>query len=101
MFGLLLSSHSSVPREIRLEGIPNGDVETLFEWLEAHGDRISQLGAIELGLHHLDKYPEIEPAIAKMTRSFIEDDVGEDARLAELAGLVVLVDGELARKLKS
>ena len=97
VFGLLLSSHSSVPREIRLEGIPNGDVKTLFEWLEAHGDCISQLGAIELGLHYLDKYPEIEPAIAKMTRSFIEDDVGEDGRLAELAGLVVLVDGELAR----
>jgi hypothetical protein len=96
-FSLLLSAHSSIPQEIRLNGISSDQVVQLLEWLGAHGDRISQLGSIELGLACLDDYPELEPAITKMTRMFIEDDDGEHGRLAQLAGLVVLVDGELAR----
>lgn len=94
---LLLSAHPSVPQEIRLNSISSDEVIKLFEWLEAHGDRISQLGAIELGLAHLDIYPEAEPIITRMTRAFVEEDAGEDGRFAQLAGLVVLVDGELAR----
>ncbi len=94
---LLLSAHSSIPQEIRLNGISNSEIVSLFEWLEAHGDRISQLGGIELGLAHLDIYPEVEPIITKMTRAFVEEATGEVGRLAQLAGLVVLVDGELAR----
>lgn len=94
---LLLSAHSSIPQEIKLHGISSDQVVKLFEWLEAHGDRISQLGAIELGVACLDTCPELEPVITKMTRAFVEDDEGEHGRLAQLAGLVVLVDGELAR----
>jgi hypothetical protein len=96
-FSLLLSAHQSIPQEIKLHEISRDQVKHLFEWLEAHGDRISQLGSIELGLACLDTYPELEPVITKMTRMFIEDDDGEAGRLAQLAGLVVLVDGELAR----
>jgi hypothetical protein len=94
---LLLSAHSSIPQQIRLNSVPRSEVKTLFEWIETHGDRISQLGAIELGLAHLDVYPELEPSITKIVRAFIDETTDDDGRLAQLAGLVVLVDGELAR----
>jgi len=94
---LLLSAHPFIPQEIRLNGLSNSEVIKLFEWLEVHGDRISQLGGIELGLAHLDVYPELEPIITRMTRAFVEEDTEKVGRLTQLAGLVVLVDGELAR----
>jgi hypothetical protein len=96
-FSLLLSAHSLIAQEIKLHEIPRDQVIELFGWLEAHGDRISQLGSIELGLACLDDYPDLEPIITKMVRMFVDDDDREDGRLAELAGLIVLVDGELAR----
>jgi hypothetical protein len=45
----LLSAHSFIPKTIGLEGISEKELLELFEWLEGHGDRISQLGAAELG----------------------------------------------------
>jgi hypothetical protein len=94
---LLLSVHSGIPQEIRLNNFSNNEIIKLFEWLEGHGDRISQLGGIELGLAHLDGLPELEPVITKMIQGFVDGESGEQGRLAELAGLIVLVDGELAR----
>ena len=94
---LLLSAHSSIPQEIELDGISSGEFLKLLEWLEVHGDCISQLGAIELGLARLDIYPDAEPIITKMTRAFVEEETGDEGRFGQLTGLVVLVDGELAR----
>jgi hypothetical protein len=93
---LLLSAHSAIPQELALNDFAEGEVIKLFEWLEAHGDRISQLGGIELGIAHLDIYPRIEPIITRMIQTFVKEDAGEQGRLAELAGLIVLVEGELA-----
>lgn len=94
---LLLSAHPAVPQEIRLNNLPKNEVIELFKWLVGHGDRISRLGAIELGLAHLNSFPELEPFITKMVQGFVDEDAGEKGRLAQLAGLIVLVDGELAR----
>jgi hypothetical protein len=63
---------------------------------ELHGDRISQLGALEFGLARLDLYPSLEPIITKMISAFLADR-HEDGRVSDLSGLIVLVEGELAR----
>jgi hypothetical protein len=94
---LLLSAHSAMPQELALNDFSEEEVIRLFKWLEAHGDGISQLGGIELGIAHLDVYPTVEPIITKMIQTFVNEDAGEQGRLAELAGLIVLVEGELAR----
>lgn len=94
---LLLSAHSAVAAEIKLDKFSEAEVIRLFEWLEAQGDRISQLGGIELGLSNLDIYPGLESVITRMVQTFVNEDVEDQGRLAELAGLIVLVDGELAK----
>ena len=74
------------------------EVIQLFEWLEGSGDRISQLGGIELGFAQLDAFPELEPFLLRLTRTFLNDDPDDnDGRLSLLSSLVVLVDGEFAR----
>jgi hypothetical protein len=94
---LLLSSHSFIPKTISLVGISEKEMLELFEWLEAHGDRMSQLGAVELGLAHLDEFPKLEPVITKMINTLVADSIEDDGRLATLSGLIVLTEGEIAR----
>ena len=75
------------------------DVLRVFQWLTDHGDRISQVGAIECGLRHLDLFPEIEPYLAVMARMISADDPEDSGgRLKLLSSLVALVEGEVIRQ---
>ena len=68
------------------------------EFLEEHGDRISQLGAIEVGLRVLPRSPEIEVALMRLIEQILNDDAeGETSGFQLLSALFVLVDGELSR----
>src|SRR6185436_18369948 len=70
----------------------------VYEWLERQGDPVSQVGAIECGLAHLELYPELEAIIGRIVQKVIADNPdSEDGRLKLLCSMVVLVDGELAR----
>ena len=55
-----LSAHQMVSEVIDLTTARREDVEGVFRWLVEHGDRVSQVGAIECGLRHLPMFPEIE-----------------------------------------
>ena len=95
----LLSSHQMISENVDLTAVPREEVVRVFQWLATHGDRISQVGAIECGLQHLDVVPEIEPWLAAMIRVISADDPEDPAgRLKLLSGLVVLVDGEMSRR---
>ena len=96
---LLLSSHQMVSEVVDLTMVSFGEVRRVFEWLIDHGDRISQIGAIECGLRHLDSLPEIEPFLVAMTREIGADDPEDPGgRLKLLSSLVVLVEGEVIRR---
>ena len=88
-----------VSEVIDLTAVPRGDVERAFRWLTNHGDRVSQVGAIECGLRHLALFPEIEGALVALIRE-VSEDQPEDAsgRLRLLSGLVMLVEAEVARR---
>ena len=95
----LLSSHQMVSEVVDLTMVPLQEVRRVFEWLTDHGDRISQIGAIECGLRHLDSLPEIEPFLVAMTREISADDPGDpEGRLRLLSSLVVAVEGEVIRR---
>jgi hypothetical protein len=49
LYSLLLSSHSSLTSEINVDLLSSEELLCAYEFLEEHGDRISQLGAIEVG----------------------------------------------------
>ncbi len=95
----VLSSHQMISQIIDLTAVPREEVVRTYEWLANHGDRISQVGAIECGLQHFDSVPEIEPWLAAMIQVIGADDPEDPAgRLKLLSGLVVLVDGEISRR---
>ena len=98
-FLFALSAHEMVSEVIDLASARREDVERVFCWLVEHGDRVSQVGAIESGLRHLALFPEIEGHLLGLV-SAVASDEPQDAsgRLSLLSGLVMLVEGEVARR---
>ena len=98
LFSLFLSSHCALTSEIGIEHLAGEDLVGAFDFLEKRGDRISQLGAIEVGLRVLRERPEIEPFIIRLTEQIRDDDVDRPASgFKLLSASFLLVDGELSR----
>lgn len=95
---LYLSFHSDLTAEIKVEGLETKNLIRAFEFLEANGDRVSQLGAIDVGLRILPSSPEIEPFILRIIKQIRADNVNEaTSEIRLFSALFVLVDGELSR----
>lgn len=98
LFSLFLSSHSALTAEISVEHLVSEDLVRAFDFLEKRGDRISQLGAIEVGLRVLPERPEIESVIIRLIEQIRDDDVdGPASGFKLLSALFLLVEGELSR----
>jgi hypothetical protein len=95
---LLFSSHSLFSTAFPLDEYPTDDVVKFFGQLGESGDRISQVGGLEAGLLHLDKFPELEPHIVRIAELVAADDPEDpEGRMTLLSSLIVLVEGEMAR----
>ena len=98
LFSLFLSSHAALTDEISVDQLNDEDLVRAFDFLDKHGDRISQLGAIEVGLRILPSRPEIEQALIHLIEQIRDDDVdGQASDFKLLSALFCLVDGELSR----
>lgn len=98
LFSLLLSSHSTLTAEIDIEQLGNEELVRAFEFLDKHGDIISQLGAIEVGFRILVLRPEIEPILIRLIQRLRDDDDNvEDSSYRLISSLFIFVDGELSR----
>lgn len=97
LLSLLLSSHSLNLSKIEIDKINKEKLVHAYDWLKNHGDRISQLGAIELGLSILDKQPDLEPFIKDMIEQIRDDNVeAKQSRFQLLSSLIIFVEGELS-----
>lgn len=95
---LYLSWDSNLTNEIDVDQLDIKDLIRAFTFLQEYGDRISQLGAIEIGIRVLSAKPEIEPFIVKLLKQIQEDDPeGSNSEFKLLSALIVLVYGELSR----
>ena len=95
---LFLSSHSALTAEIGVEHLESEDLVRAFDFLENPGDRISQLGAIEIGLRVLPERPELESVLIRLVEQIRDDDAdGSASGFKLLSALFVLIDGELSR----
>lgn len=95
---LLLSSHSALTAEIRVERLEKEGLVHALDFLEKCGDRISQLGAVEVGLRVMSEIPEIEPSLIRLIRQIRDDTLdGPESRFRLLSTLFFFVDGELSR----
>ena len=98
LFSLFLSSHSALTAEINTDHLLPEKLEKAFDYLEKHGDMLSRLGALEVGLRILPNRPEVEPFLLRLVRRIRDDDVeGKSSEFKLFSALFVLVDGELAR----
>ena len=98
LFSLFLSSHPALTAEISVELLERDDLVRAFDFLVASGDRISQLGAIEVGLRVLPERPEIQPFLLRLIAQIRDEDVyRSESRFKLLSILFKLVDGELSR----
>ncbi len=94
---LLLSSHSSVVDEIKIDPKFKTDVIEAYESIESNGDLVSQLGAIELGISQLHDWPEIEACLTAMLKRICEEDPDDsESRFGLLSSLIIMVEGELS-----
>jgi len=95
---LLLSSHSALTSGIDIGTVDGNDLLRAFDYLAKHGDSLSQLGAIEIGLSVISKLPELAPVLVHLIEGIRDDDVeGSAEGVSLLSALFVLVDGELSR----
>jgi hypothetical protein len=95
----LLSSHSLLADLVDVSAIPRQTVVDAFLWIASHGDRVSQVGAIECGLRILKEWPELEASLTAMTRALVLDDPTDfGGRLQLASALIALVEGEIARR---
>jgi hypothetical protein len=95
---LYLSVHSDLTDQINVEHLESQDIVRAFELLEVIGDRVSQLGAIEVGLRILPNIPDIKPIIIRLIKQIRDDDVeSSESGFRLLSALFILVDGELSR----
>ena len=98
LFSLFLCSHPSLTAEINTERLGDEDLVRAFNFLEKYGDRISQVGAVEVGLRIISERPGLEAVLIRLIEQ-IRDDKVDDASsgFKLLSALFGLVDGELSR----
>ncbi|MFC5700159.1 hypothetical protein ACFPVX_02600 [Cohnella faecalis] len=96
MFSLFLSSHLSLTSEIDVDHLSNEELVRAYDFLDKNGDRLSQIGAIEIGLRIFTTRPEIEQHLIRLIEQIRDDDSGaSDSRFKLLSTLFMFVDSEL------
>ena len=99
LFSLFLSSHASLTAEMPIDQLSDDELAAAFDFLDKHGDRLSQLGGIEVGFRVLPSRPAILPILERLIGQVRDDDVeGQQSHFKLLSALFVLVDGELSRR---
>lgn len=99
LFSILLSSHASLTAEVPVEQLDADELVRAFDFLDKQGDRLSQLGGIEVGLRVLPTRPEIMPILERLVGRIRDEDVeGKQSDFNLFSALFVLVDGELSRR---
>ena len=98
LFSLFLSSHPSLTAEINADLLDGQDLVRALGYIYRHGDRTSQLGAIEIGFRVLSRRPEVESILISLVRQIRDDNIDRDQwGFGLLSALFCLVDGELSR----
>ena len=95
---LLCSAHRSLVSEIDVDQFRPDELMRLLSRVDADGDPVSRIGAIEIGFGLLRKIPEMETVLASLIGRVREDDGrSPESPMRFMWSLFVLVDGELSR----
>lgn len=99
LMSLLMCSKGKVSECIRIDGLDDEQLLRSYEWIADQGDPISQIGAVEVALRHIDTKPALEPFIERIIEGFFEEDANDDnGWFSLLSAMIVLVASELSRR---
>ena len=99
LISLLMCSKGIVSESIRIDNLDAEELVRTYEWLANEGDPISQIGAVEVALRHIDGNRELETFIEQIVKGFITDDPDDDGGcFSLLSAMIVLVASELSRR---
>ena len=98
IYGLYLASHSSLTTCVAVDATDSAQLISLLQRVRDSGDRMSQVGALEVGLRALSARPEIATILADLVEAIRDDDASRpNSRTVLLSSLFHLVDGQLSR----
>lgn len=96
---LYMGLHPDLTGQIQVEGMSSEELVEAFEFILSSGDRVSQLGAIEVGLRVSAARPEVSSAVEKLVRLIRSDDTtGTGSSFRTYSLLYMLVFCELSRQ---
>ena len=96
---LLICSKGSVSERVSIDELDSEQLSKAYELLAIKGDPISQIGAVEVALHNIERCREVEPFIEQMVEGFItEEEDGDGGCFSLLSSTVVLVAAEISRR---
>lgn len=96
---LFCCSHAWVSPKINVDHLEQEQLKSIYHEMAITGDPFSQLGAIEVGIPLLEKFPCIQPDIIKMLSKIrMDDPLDKKSNFHLLSSLITLVDGELSRQ---
>ena len=95
---LLLASHPSLTARLSAHFQSTRSNDQLWTWIEHTGDRLSQIGTIEIAFRLLRIQPNIEPRLISILERVLADESTEDfGDLKIYQSLYIFVDAELSR----
>ena len=98
LLSLLLSSHLETSKYVVVDNISSDQLSNIYRFLIEQGDKISQLGAIEVGFRVLPAFPEIESGIIQLIEHICGDDAkDETSSFYNLSAMFMMVYGEMSR----
>ncbi len=96
---LYMASHPDLSSQIQVAELSSEQLSRAYEFVLHSGDRISQLGAIEVGLRVSADRPEVVPVVTKLVVSLLDDDAtSKTSGLRAYSTLYFLVHSELSRR---
>ena len=96
---LYMASHPDLSDQIQVDGLSSKELVQAFERILRVGDRLSQLGAIEVGCRVSAARPEVTPTLSELVRRICADEATErGSRFRAYSFLYVLVSNELSTR---
>ena len=96
---LYMASHPDMSAQIQVDGLSSEELTRGFEFILRAGDRVSQLGSIEVGLRVSADRPEVNPALNKLVELILADDTtAETSGFRGYSLLYILVSSELSTR---
>ena len=98
LHGLYLSGHSRLTDGITVDRLGGDELPAMLEFVARYGDRMSQVGAVEVGFRVLGSRPEIAPLLMLLVEAIRDDDArGASSGVMLFSSMFHLVDAELSR----